>query len=74
MLPFIKWPGGKQDELKVIIPNLPEKIMRYIEPFVGGGSVYLDERINAPEYFINDKSEELINLYECIKEQNQEFF
>jgi len=27
--------------LKVIIPNLPKKIERYIEPFVGGGEQQL---------------------------------
>mgnify|MGYP000844874800 CR=1 FL=1 len=73
MQPFIKWPGGKQEELKIIIPNLPKKINRYIEPFVGGGAVYLEIN-NASEYLINDKSTELINLYECIKEQEIEFF
>jgi len=71
--PFIKWPGGKQEELKIIIPNLPKKINRYIEPFVGGGAVYLEIN-NASEYLINDKSTELVNLYECIKEQEIEFF
>ncbi|WP_130807931.1 DNA adenine methylase [Senegalia massiliensis] len=73
MQPFVKWPGGKQEELKVIIPNLPKKIDRYIEPFVGGGAVYLDIN-SAKEYYINDKSNELINLYKCIKNQDQEFF
>lgn len=73
MQPFIKWPGGKQEELKIIIPNLPKKINRYIEPFVGGGAVYLEIN-NASEYLINDKSTELVNLYECIKEQEIEFF
>lgn len=73
MQPFIKWPGGKQEELKVIIPNMPSKFNRYIEPFVGGGAVYLDIE-GANEYLINDKSEELINLYQCIKFQDKEFF
>jgi len=73
MQPFIKWPGGKQDELKVIIPNLPKHINRYIEPFVGGGAVYLAIDC-ANEYLINDKCSELIDLYNCIKEQNTEFF
>ncbi len=76
MQPFIKWPGGKQEELKIIIPNLPGDINRYIEPFVGGGAVYLEliDNRNIVEYLINDKSVELVNLYECIKEQNDEFF
>lgn len=73
MQPFIKWPGGKQEELKMIIPNLPNNINRYIEPFVGGGAVYLGID-TIDKYFINDKSVELINLYKCIKEQNDEFF
>ena len=72
MQPFIKWPGGKQEELKVIIPNLPKKIERYIEPFVGGGAVYLNID-KAEKLIINDKSKELISLYEHIKEQNKEF-
>ncbi len=73
MQPFIKWPGGKYEELKIIIRNLPDNINRYIEPFVGGGAVYLNIT-SIDEYFINDKSVELINLYECIREQNEEFF
>jgi DNA adenine methylase len=73
MQPFIKWPGGKQDELKMIIPNLPKSIDRYIEPFVGGGAVYFAIDC-ANEYFINDKCSQLIDLYNYIKEQNTEFF
>lgn len=39
--PILKWAGGKEQELKYIIPNLPqEKFTGYFEPFVGGGAVY----------------------------------
>lgn len=72
LYPLIKYPGGKEKELKYIIPNLPKKIGNYYEPFVGGGAVYFS--IKANQYFINDKSEELIFLYKMIKEQNSEFF
>lgn len=34
--PFVKWAGGKEKELQVITPNLPNKIKDYYEPFVGG--------------------------------------
>ena len=72
--PFLKWPGGKSKELKVIIPNLPEKIENYYEPFIGGGAVYFAVT-NAKRYFINDKSKDLIDLYQNIKsENNQELF
>ena len=71
--PFLKWPGGKTKELKVIIPNLPEKINNYYEPFIGGGAVYF--AVTAKQYFINDKSKDLIDLYQNIKsENNKDFF
>lgn len=72
MNPIIKWAGGKEKELPYIKENLPEKINRYIEPFVGGGSVYFN--LNIEDSIINDKSEELINLYRCIRNEDKEFF
>ncbi|NMB95643.1 MAG: DNA adenine methylase [Clostridiaceae bacterium] len=75
MLPFIKWPGGKEKELTHILPNLPNTINRYIEPFVGGGAVYLSiDREKVNNLIINDFSEELIDLYTMISEGNNEFF
>ena len=72
--PFLKWPGGKAKELKVIIPNLPAQINNYYEPFIGGGAVYFAVS-NANHYFINDKSKDLIDLYKNIKsENNKELF
>jgi DNA adenine methylase len=70
--PLIKWAGGKESELKHILPNLPENFERYFEPFVGGGAVYFS--VNADEMFINDKSTELITLYKLIKSGDKEFF
>jgi hypothetical protein len=73
MKPFIKWPGGKKEELKTITQNLPDKINNFYEPFVGGGAVFLGIE-DCDKFYINDKSIELINLYNDIKEQNQIFF
>lgn len=72
MKPFIKWAGGKEQELKFIIPNINKDINKYIEPFVGGGAVFLEIE-NANSYYINDKSKELIDLYICIQKQDKEF-
>ena len=69
--PIIKWPGGKEKELKYILPNAPE-FDRFFEPFVGGGSVFM--AIRAREYYINDFSSELIALYKNITTSNNEFF
>lgn len=69
---FIKWAGGKEKELPIILKNLPSTFDRYVEPFVGGGAVYLN--INCPVSVINDKSGELMLLYKMIKEHNSGFF
>lgn len=70
--PFIKWAGGKEKELPIILKNLPKHFDRYIEPFVGGGAVFL--AINCDNSIINDKSDELMLLYKMIKSSNDEFY
>ena len=70
--PILKWAGGKEQELKYIHPCLAKKINNYYEPFIGGGAVYFS--INANKMFINDKSHELINLYNAISTQDIKFF
>lgn len=69
--PFLKWPGGKSKELCFIVPNLPEKINNYYEPFIGGGAVYF-ALSKAEKLYINDKSRDLIELYLNIKNHNKE--
>lgn len=69
---IVKWPGGKAQELKYILNSLPENFNNYYEPFVGGGSVFLS--LTANRYFINDKSEELISLYQAIANQDEIFY
>lgn len=69
--PLLKYPGGKEKELKYILPNLPKEAGSYFEPFVGGGAVYF--AIDSEHYYINDKSSELINLYTMVKNENPEF-
>jgi len=70
--PIVKWAGGKEKELKYIIPNLPEYFENYYEPFVGGGSVFT--AIQSKKAFINDKSKELINIYKIIQSSEREDF
>ena len=72
--PLVKYPGGKERELKYILPNLPSRINNYYEPFVGGGAVYFSIRSKAQNYLINDISNDLINLYSVIKNQDKRFF
>lgn len=70
--PILKWAGGKEKELKFIIPNAPARYNNYYEPFVGGGAVFT--AVNANRYFINDLSSELVALYRNISSTNPVFF
>ena len=70
--PILKWAGGKEQELKHIHPAIPKNFNNYYEPFIGGGAVYFST--NANKLFINDKSYELIDLYNTIKTEDKLFF
>lgn len=61
---FIKWSGGKSSEFNMFSTYIPKNINNFYEPFVGGGSVYLS--VIAKNYFINDKSDQLINFYNVL--------
>lgn len=65
--PFLKWVGGKRQLLPSIIEQLPNDISKYkyIEPFVGGGAVLF--HLQPKNAIINDSNEELVNVYEVIK-------
>jgi len=65
---FLRYPGGKSKLLSFLVNHLPEnKDIKgtYIEPFVGGGSVFL--YIKPTDALISDLNAELINLYKGIK-------
>ncbi len=72
LAPIIKWAGGKEKELVFIFSNLPSAFDNYYEPFVGGGSVYA--AISAKQYYVNDISDELINLYRCVATGDNYFY
>lgn len=63
--PIVKWSGGKNDELKQIMPHIPTSYSTYLEPFIGGGAVYF--HLNPERAVINDVHKELIDFYQSIK-------
>jgi DNA adenine methylase len=64
--PIIKWSGGKYDEIKNFQSHIPTDYEIYLEPFIGGGSVFFSE--NPEKAVITDVHKELIDFYTCIKE------
>lgn len=61
---FLKWPGGKGRILDKILPHIPAN-RTLIEPFVGGGNVFINAEANG--YIIADNNLDLINTYIWIK-------
>jgi DNA adenine methylase len=64
--PLIKWSGGKSDEIKQFEKYFPSEYDTYIEPFIGGGSVYF--HLSPKKAIISDVHSELIDFYKCIGE------
>jgi DNA adenine methylase len=68
----LKWAGGKKKLTNEIASLLPKKgKKRLVEPFVGGGSVFLN--LEFDEYLLVDMNKDLINLFNTIKTQSSEF-
>lgn len=63
--PFLKWVGGKRQLIPDIVQHLPSTYTKYYEPFVGGGAVLF--HLQPKKAVINDYNEELINVYNVIK-------
>lgn len=62
--PVLKWAGGKSQLLVNLLPKIPKKYGRYIEPFFGGGSLFF--AVRPTEAIIADSNPELINMYKTL--------
>lgn len=72
--PYLKWAGGKTQLIDEIDKYFPValasgEIDKYIEPFVGGGAIFLHIAQSYPvkEFFIYDINPELILAYSTIQ-------
>jgi DNA adenine methylase len=72
--PFIKWVGGKSQLLGQFAQHYPHELVngnitRYVEPFLGGGAVFLDiaQNYKIEDAFLSDINPELILVYEVVK-------
>jgi DNA adenine methylase len=71
---FLKWLGGKRKLLSQIDPYLPNKIERYFEPMLGGGSMffYIKQKYNPRYCMISDINEDLIDTYKAVRDNPKE--
>lgn len=64
--PFLKWPGGKRWFVQKHAALLPQTFNRYIEPFLGGGSVFF--HLQPQKSLLGDTNPDVITAYKSIKE------
>ncbi len=68
--PIVKWVGGKRQLLSAISALVPKNYSYYHEPFFGGGALLF--HLQPKKATINDFNQELINVYQVIKENPEE--
>lgn len=70
--PVVKWAGGKGQLLGQMEPFFPPPgaYKRYFEPFLGGGAVFF--HLQPAQALLSDLNEELVNVYEVIRDQLDE--
>ena len=61
---FLKWAGGKMNALPHVFSHIPKSGKVFVEPFAGGCTVALNT--NYEHYILNDKNEDLINLFKAV--------
>ena len=67
--PFVKWAGGKRQIIDKLKKYIPEEYNTYYEPFVGGGALLFE--LAPKKAVINDFNDELMNVYECLKDSEK---
>lgn len=71
MLPtFLKWAGGKRRILDKLQTLFPERIERYFEPFLGGGSVFffVKKTYNPNFCMISDINKDLVEAFKAVRD------
>lgn len=67
----VRWVGGKSKSVNIIIELMPDHYT-YVEPFFGGGWILFNKE-KAKVEVINDINSELMNFYETIRTNYDEF-
>ena len=68
LTPLFNWTGSKEEELPDFIRFTPKKYNYYIDPFIGGGTLFF--YLFPKKAIINDIDPLLINFYKQIKLKN----
>jgi len=69
ILPFLKWAGGKRWLANNSAFSVPTYDGRYIEPFLGSGSIFFSLR--PKQSILSDLNKELISTYGSLRDEHE---
>lgn len=64
--PFVRWVGSKQQLLPVLREWMPKRYALYVEPFVGGGALFFDQRPRHAQ--LTDMNPRLVRTYNALRD------
>ena len=75
MKPLFMWAGGKKKLLKKYEPHLPQDFDTYVEPFLGGGAMFIWAYTQNPDrtFHLNDHNDGIMAIYEAVKNDLESF-
>ena len=68
--PLLKWVGGKTKLLNKLEPYFKGEFETYIEPFLGGGAVFLRFHTIGRNWIISDLNRDLIHFYLMVRDNS----
>jgi len=73
--PLFMWAGGKNKMIKKYLDFLPNDFNVYVEPFFGGGALFLWAYEKNPEatFILNDVNVDIMNIYKSVKNNVEDF-
>lgn len=70
LVPVVSRPGGKRQLLGALRPLVDRGAPCYVEPFVGGGALWLDTA--PPRAVVGDADESLVDVYRACRDAPDE--
>jgi DNA adenine methylase len=71
--PILKWAGGKRQLLPELRPFYPRVFLRYVEPFLGSGAVFLDlynaGLLDGRRVALSDINADIIGCYLMVRDR-----